>query len=185
MALRLDGAGLGRAARWGLAGVFWGLAGLLGLLLFAVVRLTEVVVAGFDYEWQWQHLAVAVANAVFMAWSEGLRGFQRAFSPRVAARLRWLRDHPSTERVAFAPLFAMGYFQASRRRMIGVYALTAGIVVLIVVVHALPQPWRAVLDIGVVIGLSWGILSTLVFANRAFTDADFAVDPEVDLKGGP
>lgn len=157
----------------------WGLAGLLGLLLYAVVRLSEVVVAGLDHDWQMQHVAVALANAVFMAWSEGLRGFHRAFSPRVAARLRWLRDHPSATRVVLAPLFAMGYFQAGRRRMIGVYALTVGIVVLIVAVHALPQPWRAALDIGVVIGLSWGIVSTLVFARRAFGDADFAVDPEV------
>ncbi len=161
--------------------MFWGLAGLLGLLLFAIARLTDVVVDGFDYDWRWQHLAVAVANAVFMAWSEGLRGFQRGFSPRVAARLRWLRDHPSTARVALAPLFAMGYFQASRRRMIGVYVLTAGIVVLIVAVHALPQPWRAALDVGVVIGLSWGIVSTLAFVHRAFTDADFAIDADIDL----
>lgn len=169
----------GWAAQWGLAGAFWGLVGVLGLLLYAVGRLTDVVVAGLDYDWQWQHVAVAVANTVFMAWSEGLRGFQRSFSPRVAARLGWLRRHPSPMRVGLAPLFVMGYFQAGRRRMIGIYALTAGIVVLIVAVHALPQPWRAALDIGVVIGLTWGVVSTLVFAWLAFMDPDFAVDPDV------
>lgn len=175
----LDDAQAGWAAHWGLAGAFWGLVGLLGLLLYAVVRLTDVVVAGLDYDWQWQHVTVAVANTVFMAWSEGLRGFQRSFSPRVAARLRWLSRHPSPMRVGLAPLFVMGYFQAGRQRMIGVYALTVGIVMLIVAVHALPQPWRAALDIGVVIGLSWGVFSTLVFAWRAFTDSDFAIDADV------
>ena len=154
-----------------MVGVAWGLAGLLGLLVFAVYRLGGVVVAGMEYTWTWQHVAAAVANAAFMAWSEGLRGFQQSFSPRVAARLKSLRDHPSAVRVAFSPLFAMGYFGATRERLIGIYALTAGIVVLIVVVHVLPQPWRAALDIGVVIGLSWGIVRTLACTWRAFNGA--------------
>ena len=161
--------------RWeilGVVGAAWGLAGLIGLLMFAVYRLGGVVVAGLEHPWGWQHVAVAVANAVFMAWSEGLRGFQQSFSPRVAARLTSLRDHPSAVRVVLAPLFAMGYFSATRERLIAIYALTAGIVVLIVIVHMLPQPWRAVLDIGVVLGLTWGIVSTLSCVWHAFQSAN-------------
>ena len=71
----LDKAHAGWAAQWGLAGALWGLVGLLGLLLYALVRLTDVVVAGLDYDWHWHHVALAGANAVFMAWSEGLRAF--------------------------------------------------------------------------------------------------------------
>lgn len=135
--------------------------------MYAVYRLCGVVVAGLEWSWGWEHVAVAGVNAVFMAWSEGWRGFQRSFSPRVGARLKWLRENPSTVRVVFAPLFAMGYFGATRERLIGIYALTAGIGVLIAVVHLLPQPWRAALDIGVVLGLTWGIVSTLACACRA------------------
>ena len=160
-------------------GAAWGLAGLTGLLLFAVYRLAGVVEAGLEWPWGWEHVAVAVANAVFMAWSEGWRGFQRSFSPRVAARLKWLRDNPSTVRVVFAPLFVIGYFGATRERLIGIYALTAGIAVLIVVVHLLPQPWRAALDIGVVLGLTWGIVSTLACAWRALGGDTYDVAPEV------
>lgn len=163
----------------GVVGAVWGLAGLVGLLVFAVYRLGGVVVAGLEYPWAWQHVAVAVANAVFMAWSEGWRGFQQSFSPRVAARLTWLRSHPSAVRVALSPLFAMGYFGATRERLIGIYGLTAGIAVLIVVVHILPQPWRAALDIGVVIGLSWGIVSTLACAWRVFNGGQVAAAPGV------
>ena len=152
---------------WGIAGAVWGLTGFIGVLVYAVVRLSNVVVAGFDVAWDWHHVSVAIANAVFMAFSEGFRGFQQGFSPRVAARLKCLLEHPSPRRVVLAPLYAMGYFEATRRRLIGVYALTAGIVVLVFVVHLLPQPWRAALDIGVVIGLSWGIVSTLGCAWRA------------------
>ena len=163
----------------GIIGAAWGLAGLVGLLVFAVYRLGGVVVAGVEWPWGWEHAAVAVGNAVFMAWSEGWRGFQRSFSPRVAARLKWLREHPSTVRVVFAPLFAMGYFGATRERLIGIYALTAGIVVLIVVVHMLPQPWRAALDIGVILGLTWGIVSTLACAWRALDGDTYDVVPDV------
>lgn len=168
-----------RAEVLGRVGAAWGLAGLTGLLVFAVYRLAGVVVAGIEWPWGWQHVAVAGVNAVFMAWSEGWRGFQRSFSPRVAARLRWLRDHPSTVRVVFAPLFAMGYFGATRERLVGIYVLTGGIVVLIVVVHLLPQPWRAALDIGVVLGLSWGVVSTLVSAWQALGRAPYDVEPDV------
>ncbi|MDE0659670.1 MAG: hypothetical protein OXI79_08495 [Gammaproteobacteria bacterium] len=163
----------------GLVGAAWGLAGLTGLLVFAVYRLADVVVAGIEWPWAWQHVAVAGVNAAFMAWSEGWRGFQRSFSPRVAARLKWLRDHPSIGRVAFAPLFAMGYFGATRERLIGIYCLTGGIVVLIVFVHLLPQPWRAALDIGVVLGLTWGVVSTLVCAWRALGSETYHVEPGI------
>ena len=163
----------------GFVGAAWGVAGVTGILVFAVYRLSGIVVAGMESPWGWQHVAVAGVNAVFMAWSEGWRGFQRSFSPRVAARLKWLRDHPSTIRVVFAPLFAMAYFGATRERLIGIYVLTAGIVVLIVVVHLLPQPWRAALDIGVVLGLTWGIVSTLVCVWRAFHGNTHDVSPDV------
>ena len=147
--------------------------------MFAVYRLAGVVVAGFEWPWGWEHVAVAGVNAVFMAWSEGWRGFQRSFSPRFAARLKWLRERPSAVRVAFAPLFAMGYFGATRERLVGIYALTAGIVVLIVLVHLLPQPWRSALDIGVVLGLTWGIVSTLACAWRALGGDTYGVAPDV------
>ena len=153
----------------------WGLAGLIGLLVFAVYRLAGVVAAGFEWPWSWEHVLVAGVNAVFMAWSEGWRGFQCSFSPRVAARLKWLWDHPSAGRVAFAPLFAMGYFGATREHLVRIYALTAGIAVLIVVVHLLPQPWRAALAIGVVVGLSWGVFSTLACAWRALVSGAYDV----------
>ena len=143
----------------GVIAAVWGAAGLMALLGFAVVRLAAVVLDGLDADWQRMHVAVAAANAVFMAWSEGYRGFQLRFSPRGAARVKWLLENPSAVRVALAPLFVLGYFGAPRGRIVATYALTLGIVVAIVLVHALPQPWRAALDIGVVIGLAWGMAS--------------------------
>lgn len=143
----------------GLFAAIWGAAGLVGLLVFAIVRLCGVVWAGLDAPWQWHHIVVAAANTAFMAWSEGYRGFQQGFSPRCAARVKWLLVHPTWRTAVLAPLFVMGYFASTRRRKIVVYGLTVGIVIAIIIIHALSQPWRAALDIGVVVGLTWGVVS--------------------------
>ena len=163
----------------GVVAACWATVGLGALLLYAIVRLSIVVADGAMATWDWRHWAVAAANAVFMAWSEGYRGFQLRFSPRSAARVKWLLYHAATVSTVLAPLFAMGYFNATRRRMVGVYGLTAFVVGAIIVVHALPQPWRAVLDVGVIVGLAWGVASFLWSLKRTFATAGFPVSPEL------
>lgn len=163
----------------GIVAACWATLGICGLLLFAIVRLSMVVMDGAASSWDWRHWAVAAANAAFMAWSEGYRGFQLRFSPRSAARVKWLLHHASGLSTVLAPVFAMGYFNATPRRMAGVYGLTVFVVGAIVVVHALPQPWRAALDIGVVIGLAWGAVSFLWSLKRTLATPGFPVSPEL------
>lgn len=163
----------------GVVAACWATVGLSGLLLFAIVRLSMVVAEGAVVPWDWRHWAVAAVNAAFMAWSEGYRGFQLKFSPRSAARVKWLLHHASGLSTLFAPVFAMGYFNATPRRMVGVYGLTVFVLGAILVVHALPQPWRAALDIGVVIGLAWGVASFLWSLKRTFATPGFPVSPEL------
>lgn len=163
----------------GLFAAAWGALGLCALLVYAIARLGFVVAAGLEAAWQPWHVAVALANAVFMAWSEGYRGFQLGFSPRSAARVKWLRHNPNLVRTVLAPLFVMGYFNAPPRRLVAVWALTAAIVVAIVVIHALAQPLRAALDIGVVLGLTWGLASFLISLKRTFAVAGYPTSPQV------
>ena len=61
-------------------------------------------------------------------------------------------------------VYCMNYFGAEKRRMIVAWVATSLIVILIIIFHHLPQPWRGILDAGVVVGLSWGLLATLYFA---------------------
>ena len=163
----------------GIVAAWWAAAGLVGLLLYAIVRLAAVVAEGAADPWDWRHWVVAGANAAFMAWSEGYRGFQCRFSPRTAARVKWLLHNGSPTRAVAAPLVAMGYINATPRRLAGTYALTVFVVGAIVIVHMLPQPWRAALDIGVVIGLAWGLASFVQSLRRTFAVDGYPVSPEL------
>lgn len=163
----------------GIFGAFWGLAGIILLLASAIYRLTPLAVQAFSYDFLWYHWLALAFTALFMAYAEGFKGFQQRFSPRVAARARYLKDHPRTRNALLGPFFCMGYCCATRRRKITSLSLTAGIVVLIILVRFLPQPWRGIVDAGVVLGLIWGLVSLIIFSLFAFTSDKFHYSPEV------
>ncbi|NNE92728.1 MAG: hypothetical protein HKN23_13860 [Verrucomicrobiales bacterium] len=157
----------------------WGLAGVLFLLGYAIFRLTpRAKTALVDYDLSVLQWIVLVVWVIFMLIGEGYRGFQKKFSPRTAARVRYLRDNPSPLRTLLAPLFCMGYFHATKKTRIVSICLTLGIILLVVLVSFAPQPWRGIIDLGVVLGLTWGIISLLIFTVQALTKPDFPHSPE-------
>ncbi len=167
----------------GLVGAVWGIGGVLLLLGSAVYRLTPLALAAFSSPMRWYHWLAWIACVVFMAHSEGYSAFQLRFSPRVAVRALYLKEHPKPVHVVLAPLFCMGYFHTTRRRQVISLAVTAGIVVLILAVHRLAQPWRGIVDAGVVVGLAWGIISLFWFSARAFARGGLECSPEVPEDG--
>jgi hypothetical protein len=170
----------------GTIGAIWGLGGVLLLIGSAIYRLTPIAADAFSYSLLWYHWLVLAVFLAFMLYAEGYRGFQQRFSPRVAARARHLLGHPEALHVALGPFFCMAYFHAPRRRKATSISLTLGIVVLIVLVRLLPQPWRGIIDVGVVAGLAWGVVSLAVFSIQAFVSEDFPYSPEVpEGKKGP
>ena len=164
----------------GRLGAIWGAVGVTGLLLFAIVRIAPRAIRAFETDLDTTQWIVAILFAVFMAYSEGYRGFQCRFSPRTAARVRYLRDRPSFMRAVLAPLFAMGYFHATRRTRIVAFALSSGIVILVLLVRLLEQPWRGIVAAGVVLGLTWGTLSLLASIAMALTRDEYPTSPEVE-----
>ena len=163
----------------GTVSALWGIAGVTLLLGSAVYRLTPLAIDAFSYRFLWYHGVTLAVIIAIMAYAEGYHGFQQGFSPRVAARARYLRDHPLPILAILAPFFCMGYFHATKKRKITSISLTAGIVVLVLLVRLVSQPWRGIIDAGVVIGLIWGIVSLLFFSVQAFTSEDFLYSPEV------
>lgn len=160
-------------------GALWGITGVILLLGSAVCRLVPLAIAAFSTHFSWFHWLAWGASILFMAYSEGYKGFLLHFSPRVVARALYLCEHPRTLHILFAPLFCMGYFHATRRRKIVSFTLTLGIIALILAVHRLAQPWRGIIDAGVVIGLVWGIISIFWFTCRAISGNSFDYSPEV------
>lgn len=163
----------------GFIGAVWGVAGICLLLACAVIRLGRLALEAFAGDVAWYHWVVLAVLLPFMAWSEGAEGFQKSFSPRVAARARHLRGHPHPLHVLLAPLFCMGFFHVSPRRGVIVWLMTAAIVALVVFVRQAPQPWRGIIDAGVVAGLAWGLATVLVFGYRALTAETFDYSAEL------
>lgn len=165
---------------WRLIAAVWGIVGIVLILSSPMYRLFQIswpVISSGDL--QWYHGLFLVLSILFMAYAEGYKGFQQNFSPRVAARARYLRSHAGFINGLLAPLFCMGYFGATRRRQVASLILTSMLIILIVAVSFLAQPWRTMIDAGVVVGLFWGIISVIAFALKAFLQEDFPYDAEL------
>ena len=91
----------------GTAGAIWGLTGVFLLLGSAIYRLTPLAIAAFAHTLFWYHWVSLSLVVLFMAFAEGYRGFQQRFSPRVAARARYLRAHPRALHVLLAPIASL------------------------------------------------------------------------------
>lgn len=157
----------------------WGIVGVIGLLSFAVSRVLEPTIEARAYEMGFWHYLVMVVWTLFMAYSEGYKGFQKGFSPRVASRCMYLVDHCTWLRFCLAPWFCLGFFHTTRRRQITVIAVLIAITLVVILFRMIDQPWRGILDLGVVVGLSWGVVSTVVYTIRFAMAAEVLHDPQV------
>ena len=165
--------------RIGSIAAVWGVLGACAVLSLAVMRMYKQVNEGFQLPLGLAHYAVMIPWLFFMLYSEGYKGFQKGYSPRVAARGHYLRDHSTLLRAILAPLFCMGFFHSTKKRKIVIACLLVGVTGLVLLFQFIPQPWRGVLDLGVVLGLIWGITARLVFFFKYwFIDASQS-DPEV------
>ena len=156
----------------------WGIAGVLLPIGAAMVRLTRVGLDAFDYPLQTHHWAFFVVFLLFMLISEGYRGFQKSFAPRVAARARELQLDPRPLQVFLAPLVCMGFIYATPRRMLRSYGLAGAIVIFVLIVRQLAQPWRGLVDLGVAAGLFWGVVALVVCSFQAFTREPATASPD-------
>lgn len=150
---------------WGVAA--WGIAGVSLILLNPILRLgaqaAEGIAAGLTPV-QW---AAMVPWVGFMLYTEAWRGFHKQFSPRVVIRSIHVGAESRVGPAVLAPLMAMGLVYATPKRMTISWVLVGMILLLIAGVRLLPPDWRAVVDVGVVIGLAGGLLSLLWHTAQA------------------
>ena len=142
--------------------------GVAAFILRALLTLTPIALEpiqnGSLTSWQWILLGGWVA---FNAYAEGYRGFHRSFSPRVVERAMELGASRSWFKVLFAAPYCMGLFEAPRRILIRSWVLVFAIIGVVIFVRQLAQPWRGIIDAGVVVGLGAGLLSMLLLFARA------------------
>ncbi len=159
----------------------WGVLGFAAVLLQAIWSLTpialEPILNGTLTSFQ---IAIYLAWVGFMIYSEGYRGFQLKMAPRVAARAMYAARHPQPLwLIILAPVFCMGLIHATRKRLIVSWCVLIGIVALVIAVRTLGQPWRGIIDGGVVVGLTWGLVWTLWYFIRAVAGHPMPVPDDV------
>jgi hypothetical protein len=148
---------------------------ILGWAVYRMIpRALEAINGGLTV-FQWASLVLCV---IFMGYSEGYRGFQKRFSPRTVIRALYLGREPLSAWTPLAPIVAMGMVRGTRKLLITSRILTAMIITFIVVLRYTPQPWRGIVDAGVVLGLAWGMLAIFVFWANALAGRPPEMDPQ-------
>jgi hypothetical protein len=160
-------------------GAVWGIVGISLILIMAILRVYPHVIDAYNKGLNVTDWAVLIVWCLFMIITEGYRGFQKNFSPRVASRTWYLASKGKIVDILLAPLFCMGYFHTSKRRVITSWSLTMGIILLIAVVRLLPQPWRGIIDSGVVLGLAYGLVWIYIFLIMTIKKQGYLVSPEL------
>jgi hypothetical protein len=140
----------------------WGILGVALLLGRALYQLTpfalEAVASSALGPLHWLILAAWVG---FNAYAEGYVGFHQKFSPRVVQRALDLGRNWTPLRALLAAPYCIGLFDAPRRTMITGWVMVILITALVIGVRHVPQPWRGIIDAGVVVGLGIGLVSLL------------------------
>ena len=167
------------SARWHGA-TLWGLLGIQLPMVHAIVRLWPRASEALSMPLQLVHVVTLLLVLGFMGYVEGYKGFQQSFAPRAVGRAMVVR-HKSLVWQLLAPLYCMALLDARLPRLVINWSLLIFILALIVLVTFLPQPWRGIIDAGVIFGLSWGTLAMLVMSVRAWRGS---LKVDLELAGG-
>lgn len=157
----------------------WGVLGIVALLTQALVRLTPRAIEALQMDLGAVHWIVLAVWVVFMAHAEGYKGFHRKFSPRVVARAQTLVRSTSVLHRVLAPAYCMSLMHASRRGLVVAWCVVLGITALVAIVSQMSQPWRGIVDAGVVVGLGIGQASIVFYAVRAMGGTSPPIAPDL------
>ncbi len=167
----------GKLTTRGLLVASWGVVGVLALLGQAIFRLGERALQVSAHDLTTVQAAALAMWVSFSLYGEGYRAFQLRFSPRVVARALVAGRSANLLHALLAPAFCMSLFHATRRGLIVAWGTVVMVVCLVMIVSRLPQPWRGIIDAGVVLALLWGALAIVAFFIKALASGE---PPKVD-----
>ena len=133
------------------------MTGVAAIFVEAIVQLARRGVATLNdglgpLEW----LAFVLLLVAFV-YGEGWRALARRWVPAVLARTRQLGVGSPLPYRLLAPLYAMSLIGASARILARAWLGVALIVLAVIVVRALPEPWRGIVDAAVAAALLVGL----------------------------
>lgn len=139
----------------------WALAGVAALFLEAIYNLGRrgiaTVQAGLaPLEW-----AVLLLLTGAFVYGEGVRALQRKWVPRVLGRCAAVARERAWWLRLLAPLYAMGLVGGTAGTRFRASLGVAAVVVAVLVVRSLPEPWRGIIDLAVAAALLWGLVALL------------------------
>lgn len=150
-------------------GSLWGSFGVIYILTKAIFRVLPIALEPLGAEAsfalspiQWSLYAL---SCLFFAYAEGYKGFHKKFAPLVVKRSFTLvigtRQGNNPINFLLAPLYSMGLWGATTKRLIVSWGVTTGVAMVVALVKRLPAAPRCILDAGVVVGLTIGSASIL------------------------
>ena len=160
-------------------GSIWGTGGVLYILYKAISRVFPIAYEPLKKatataaslqltQFQWICYYISI---LFFGYIEGYKGFQTKFSPLVVKRSFTLvvgSPQATLINYIFAPLYSMGLLHATKKRKITSWSITLGVTLLVSIVKRLNEPWRNIIDAGVVCGLSYGMISILLIYIKSW-----------------
>ena len=105
-------------------------------------------------------MGLVLLTAAFV-YGEGFRALDRRWVPRLVERALLLRDDPRVLVRLVAPLYGLSLVGAARDDLIRGWLLTTAILGAVLIVRALPDPWRGIVDFAVAAALAWGLVAIL------------------------
>lgn len=137
----------------------WAVAGVVLLFANAAYRLGVRGIATIREglgPWEWAALALLTGLFVY---GEGVRALERRYAPFVIGRVVRLREEPSAAYRLLAPLYALALIGARAGTLARAWGGMAAIALAVIIVRALPEPWRGITDFAVAAALAWGLLA--------------------------
>lgn len=160
----------GGAGRWReLVAPAWAVLGVSALFATASYRLGERGVGVIrDGLGGWEWMALAGLTLVFV-YGEGFLALDRNWVPGLMRRARELREERSVVVRLLAPLYGLSLIGAPPAKLLPSWLGTVAIVGAILVIRALPDPWRGIIDFAVAAALAWGLVAILRRLPSAWT----------------
>lgn len=173
------------SSTWGRWGSWWGIGGIVLLLGSAAWRLLWASKPAWPELLKPGYAAIALVWLLLLGYVKGYRLLGQRLVPRVVCRAHYLRQHPAPMHwwCLLAPLFCMGYFHSTRRRLCSSWGISTGIVVLVILLQHLVQPWRSIIDLGAAASLALGAVA-LLWQSRYLSRGLPRVSPDIPVEDG-